>query len=218
VIAGDQPKNSSGLLLEDAEDPDSVANYLKGLLARSRREHDPDSSDGPRPDLTVNAPKPAPQPVKVAPLTEGPMADTVRGGSSTISEDGVNYEAVPLESLAPKHQQDRDAVLADLALMRSVANRSARTAIATSTWKRLRGKLFVKSVLAVISLTIATVLLTGKLWGTVSYTSFGWASLAIGAITAVELINSTLLLHRLNSHASAEEVKIPSSDDTDSDA
>jgi hypothetical protein len=175
---------------------------MKGLLARSRREHNPDESGMAVPDRASNPSESNVNPVQASPPTEDQPEDTHEEAAPSTIEADEDSESVCQESLAPRHQQDRDAVRADLATMREVANRSARSAIATSTWKRLRGKLFVKSVLVVVSLTISAVLVTGKLWGTVSYTGFGWAFLAIGGITAVELINSTLILHRLNAHVS----------------
>ena len=92
----------------------------------------------------------------------------------------------------PRHQQNKEAARADLNSLREVANLSARSAIATHTGKQLRGKALIKCILSAVAFGVGAVLLTGNIWGSRSYTAYGFAALAIGGIMGLDLLLATL--------------------------
>jgi hypothetical protein len=81
--------------------------------------------------------------------------------------------------------------------LRQVANLSARSAIATYNWKRLRTRIAIKSALTAISLILAPILFLGKMWGASAFPRLGWACLALGLVTGADLLWACLWLRRL---------------------
>ncbi len=178
-VTPDSDENS--LHLKDTEDPDSVANYMEQLLDRTRR------SKAVSGDL----------PTSDNPKTSESAEETVPDPHQDQPTIGQKSDSISLESPSqPRHLQDKQVVRSEMNSLREMANLSTRTAIADHASKRLRGTIFVKSALAVISFSVAAVLLTGEVWGTVSYETTGWAAMVLEAIMAIELARSTLLIHR----------------------
>ncbi|MCH7990073.1 MAG: hypothetical protein IID46_13105 [Planctomycetes bacterium] len=95
------------------------------------------------------------------------------------------------------HPQDTDALRFDLTTLRGVANLSARSAIAQHTTKKLRSKILVKTLLSMIGFSIAAVLLSSELLLNDSYKVFGIAAAAIAAVSVLEVIRSSFLVHEM---------------------
>ena len=181
---------------DDNSDPDSIATYMEKLLARSRKNVE---------SLPVQ-PTPSTPPINVPPANE---PATPLDGSVNLSADAAPpapMPPLPELSAPPSHEQDKTAARADLNTLRQLANLSARTEIATHASKELHGKMLVKSLLAVTSFTVAGVLLTGEVWGSVSYYATGWAAAIVGIMVAAELARSTLLIHNISSNGESDHL------------
>ena len=215
VSEGDSSASSgqnTDFVLDDAENAESIADYMEQLLARSNQNYqkaDADSeyqeqqSDWEREAVDESDDSTGDQPTDSA--ESGSRSET--SSLSELSEQGTVSDGEVADSIieklaedrpsGPSHVQDRDAVRERLDSLREVANQSARASIAQYTGRTLRNTVLVKGILTVIAFTTSAVLFTGELWGTTSYANFGWMAAAVGAITGIESARLTLMLHRL---------------------
>jgi hypothetical protein len=171
----------------DADDRDSIAAYMERLLARNRPNKNRGGESEFRP---VVAQVPTSAPIIVTP-------------DSTLDESGSSDPAQPVAEVSreprqPRHQQDKDAVRANLNSLREVANLSARTAIARHSGKQLKDKLLVKLLLTTACFVVGLVLLTSKWWGHGAYATYGWGALGLGIVTGMEMLARSLGLVSLS--------------------
>ena len=156
----------------DADDPNSIAAYMRRLLARSQEVFDLQEDEFALDEIDF---------------------DDITAGSLLLQPAG------PLPDSQPRHPQDVSTVRANLDSLRELANLSARTVVARHTWRKLRGTIVVKGTLLAVALAVAAVLFTSDLWGSGSYATFGWSAGFVAAILAVEVLRSAMLIHGMNS-------------------
>lgn len=160
---------------EGSHEDDSVQAYMERLLARNRR-------DG-APAATYAAPAPKPAEPERAPAPE------------PIAEEPID-SMEPVGTPEPKHRQDHAAVRANIDSLREVANLSARTAIASYTWKQLKGTILAKGMLFLVFAGLAVVLLSSPWWSVRTYGISGFVALAAAIVMGWELRRSIALLYR----------------------
>lgn len=159
---------------DSADEEDSVQAYMARLLARTRGNRE----DG-APTPAVRKPEPAPEPPKAEPVETAPVAEIPAGP--------------PPE---PKYRQDHAAVRANIDSLREVANLSARTAIASYTWKQLKGTILAKGTLLLVFVVLSAVLLSSPWWSNKEYGISGWIALAAAIVMGWELRRSVHLLYQ----------------------
>jgi hypothetical protein len=172
--------------LEDAENSDSVAAYMEQLLSRTRRSNSPASptSPGQRPDHPAFSAAMRPR------APEQPREDR-----AAVQADAGDAEAAavpPAQPPRPRRPHDKDALRANLDSMREVANLSARSALERHAFKRVRGMLFTKSLLAAAAFVISAVIFSGSFFGIGLTMVCGWGAAAIGVVVLVDMFRSTL--------------------------
>jgi hypothetical protein len=125
----------------DAADPDSVSSYMQQLLARNRRQTSAEETE-PKPEAVVR-----------------PSKDTSSNADDKTDDvaDSVAQVEPPVDDKrwltdAPMHQQDRQAVRADMQALRKVANVSARSAVATASRKQLKVQIVSKTAASLMAL------------------------------------------------------------------
>jgi hypothetical protein len=170
----------------DDEHRDSVAQYMEQLLARTRK-------GGVVPAEPWQPPKRDSKPSVSSTASHAAKAAAAEPTPAPVVEEPAK-PLVPLEELGPSHRQDRDAVRANLASMREVANLSARTAIAKHTWRKNRSMLAVKLTLSIASFAFAFIIGVAGVFGTTSYRWHAFGSFLVGCVMTAELVRTILRL------------------------
>ena len=173
---------SVGQVAEPEEEEDSVAAYMKQLLARSN------SSQQPEPEV------------------QSPNRRENYSRSSAVADDGrINANGpdsdqdLSVEPPRPKREKpdvDKDAVRRDMDSFRELANMSARSAVAKHSSKKIRIKLLLNLILAVTSFGLALVLLVTSLVTDKAYFVYAILSALVGVMTGFELLRSSVLSKR----------------------
>jgi hypothetical protein len=157
---------------------DSIAAYMEGLLARSRKP----KTDGDVCWLPAQSKAPA-----ATSKSESPRAE-----DATSTDRAAEEPARPPRASGnwdePSHKHDRVAARADLDNLRSVANTAARSAIANYTSRATREKLMFRAMLLTIGLILGAVLVTSAIWEKGSYVVPGWIALAACAVLGLEML------------------------------
>jgi chromosome segregation ATPase len=186
--------------IEKTDDSLSISKYMEDLLARSRKlqsarhsNMDAETDETATSSLLIEDPEHATVPEN---NKSDHSFDAAQNKEKRVTEE-ILVPFDPDNPPAPFHPQDADALRFDLTTLRDVANHSARSAIAQHTSEQMRGKILVKTLLSVIGFSIAAVTLSSELWLNVSYKAFGIAAAAIAAISVLEVIRSTLLVHEM---------------------
>jgi len=191
--------------LDDAQNPDSVADYMRGLLDRSRNRG---SQSFNPPQLSsrqeTSADKPwrsdrredpsATATAEVILEEDDPLADSWTDDVNTPVEhqgETERAERAPAVS-SPRKPVDKEAVRSDMDSLREIANLTARTAITRHARKKQKKRLLVAGTIAAVSYATAAVLLTGELWGAASYPAQGWAATGVGSLMMIEIVRSLL--------------------------
>lgn len=121
-------------------------------------------------------------------------------GKSAAEPIASNGRQVPAGSLLPSpprpcHPHDMAKARVRLMSLREVANMSARATISAHVKKRFWENAILKLVLIVQSVLTAMAFWNNGLFGFARNPVIGWAAAAIGAVTLVELIRSTIMIH-----------------------
>ncbi len=178
--------DSSEVTEVDIEDPDSISAYMKALFERTSGKQDYCELDlSSRPVKEKSVPVKVDEPAQQMPVT-----------AETVAEQ-AEEETVPAKPQGPIARVDKESVAQEIASLRDVANQTARSALCTYTWKKLRMKVLMNGILVVSGGVASAVLLTAPLWGSQSYAGYGVITLFLSAISAVELIRANMMVVRL---------------------
>ena len=165
--------------LDDAENPDSVARYMQGLLERTRRGNQPSQTRQPAPRQHTPERKPAAS-IERTSGAKRPLAN--HSAQPAVNETShVEREEVQRTS-KPRTQVNKDALRANLHSMREVANLSARSALAKYSWKQTRNRLVVQGLLVATSWTVAGVLAVMETAHGLRFGAATTAALTVGGI------------------------------------
>ncbi len=176
----------------DAEDPDSIAKYMEQLLARNRQGSDEGSvMSSPSPQTPKK--EKMPMPVSIPTYASESQVELASELNSEVSQP---EETVALPEPRPLHPERKQALRANMDSMREVANLSARSALATHSWKRFRGALLAKIVICIVCFATAGVMFVGRLLGWFESSLIPWTTASIGCIMLIELMNSALNTQR----------------------
>jgi len=173
-----------------AEEPDSVASYMRDLLERQRVRQMYGSSpsfapkDMPKPAAAPPIPRPAP--------TAAPAAQSAE----------VSAEPPKPVSNSPIHPQNKEAVRSDLDSLRQVANQAARSAVMKHAKRKLRSHSLIKISCAAASFLVAGVVLSSSI---PANALFGWVAFGIGTIMLVDLAHWTYVTHKRTAPPSREQ-------------
>ena len=153
----------------DGGGADSVAAYMENLLSRmrqSRGEPDTPARKSPPPK------KPAPEPA----ATATPVA------SPRPAASAPPRPVPPPEPPRPVRKKvDKEELRRSMAHLRSIANTSARTAVAESSWRKLRGRLGMDVAFCLVLFGVSMVLLTTDVYGRMLHAGAGGAA-GLGAL------------------------------------
>ncbi|QDT62992.1 Chromosome partition protein Smc [Calycomorphotria hydatis] len=158
---------------EPAEEADSVASYMEGLLARMRGEQPP-------------APA-APKPVAEAPKPQSTPQESVDQTPELNESESTPEPYNPAEPPQPKHRINKDELRATTDSFRMVANQSARKAIAHHAVKKNRTSMMVKTIVTVIAFCLGAFLCSTPFWFRESFLLSGIASLICSGVVAMDL-------------------------------
>lgn len=174
--------HSDDVVVDDIEDAESVAAYMKRLFARTSG-----SQDYAEPAAPVSRNKPT-EPVAsvIPPASTDSQAEE---GSSSFVVDGDSSNTVP-EPKRPVAQVNREQLKLEIASLRDVANQTARHALATHAWKQVKLKMMMSGALTGASAIASVVLLSSPWWSPVNHQSYGWLTVLLTAISGYELFRS----------------------------
>lgn len=110
-------------------------------------------------------------------------------------------EAVRRRELADKEKQ---TMRASLDSFREVANKSARTAVATSQASKVETALQIKVSLTVVCLMFATFTLSTPFWLSSDLSTFGWVAMILAGIMGAEVARTCHVLRQLSRHAAGD--------------
>lgn len=180
----EQARTESASDSELEEEDDSVAAYMKQLLARSNRNQQPEpETSGPKRRRSENYERPS----------------AVANENSQANESQNSSPEVISETAKPKREKpdvDKDAVRRDMDSFRELANMSARSAVAKHSSKKIRIKLLLNLVLAVVSFGLSMVLFVTSLVTDKAYFTYAILSALVGVMTGFELLRSSVLAKR----------------------
>jgi len=151
---------------------------MERLLAQSRRRRNDEPSPSPEPRGSQPAPPP--------PACEQPRMQQ------------TDEAPLPIPAtLEPRHRADPQETRASLDSLRQVANLSARSAIASATWKRVKSQLVFEVVLAATCFGVSGMLFAER-WRGAGEAAFWLGSLAagLGAVVSAEIVRTTGWLKR----------------------
>eukprot|EP00913_Durusdinium_trenchii_P008986 g8452.t1 len=192
----------------ESEENDSIATYMQQLLARNNR------GNAGTPSYAASRPS-APNETTGAESSNMPH-DGAAGLDPILSETTRSLEgALPGPKMPPRPRvvPDKVAARADMSSMRELANMSARKAIAAHSWKRLRVKVLIKTIIFVTSLVTAIVLLTSGIWLPVSNVNYGLAALAVAAVTGFEVVRTKVLFDSMGGSQNENSMGLQSEED-----
>ncbi|MBR9802823.1 hypothetical protein GYB59_14540, partial [bacterium] len=184
--------DSDNVVVDDIEDADSVAAYMKRLFARTSG-----SQDYSEPAAPVSRSK-STEPV--ASVSRSGSGDSTglqaETGSTSFVVDGDSSNTGP-EPKRPIAQVNREQLKLEIASLRDVANQTARHALATHAWKQVKLKMMMSGALTGASAIASVVLLSSPWWSPVNHQSYGWLTVLLTAISGYELFRSHRGLVRL---------------------
>ena len=184
--------DSDNVVVDDIEDADSVAAYMKRLFARTSG-----SQDYSEPAAPVSRSK-STEPV--ASVSRSGSGDSTglqaETGSTSFIVDGDSSNTGP-EPKRPIAQVNREQLKLEIASLRDVANQTARHALATHAWKQVKLKMMMSGALTGASAIASVVLLSSPWWSPVNHQSYGWLTVLLTAISGYELFRSHRGLVRL---------------------
>jgi hypothetical protein len=178
---------------QEEEEAESIAAYMERLLSRNRREPQPAAAETSSPAAAPTAPKSAAasEPAGVASAGQ-PLAEPSAEAPTATEEAAAEAPVEP----KPRPKPPAAELRAGLDSLREVANRSARSAIATYHWKRLRSQILTKSILTATSLLLSIALFLGKSWGKAAFPWLGGTCVVLGLITGVDLVRACLWIRK----------------------
>ncbi|WP_237226916.1 FHA domain-containing protein [Rubinisphaera sp. JC750] len=184
--------DSDDVVVDDIEDADSVAAYMKRLFARTSG-----SQDYSEPAAPVSRSKSTEPVASASRADSGNLADSqVESGSTPFVVDGDSSNTGP-EPKRPVAQVNREQLKLEIASLRDVANQTARHALATHAWKQVKLKMMMSGALTGASAIASVVLLSSPWWSPVNHQSYGWLTVLLTAISGYELFRSHRGLVRL---------------------
>ena len=190
--------------LQDA-DPDSIADYMQRLLQRNRRRGQEDYE----PTAAVYSPAPEPQ----RHVQPAPMAHSSEMESGSELQDPQVHTSAEIENepdLPVRTRADAQEVRAGIDSLRHVANLSARTAVASHSWKRDRSLIFLRALLMLAAFAVAGVLLIGPLSPEGRFANQGYAALFIAIVAGADFARTTWRIYSLNSLRKTSERDVAS--------
>ena len=175
-----EPADTGDAAPVDAAEPDSVAAYMENLLARMRQ-----AQPGGDPSRRTPAPpKPAPPKAAANPAAPQPGPKPATPPPSAAVPRPVEHSPSPACDEPPRpvrRKVDKEELRRSMDHLRSIANTSARTAVAESSWRKLRGRLTLDVIFAVVLLAVALVLFSTDVYGRMLHLSAGGA-VGLGAM------------------------------------
>ncbi len=171
-------------IVVDADNPESISAYMEQLLARTRRNSPVAGGQETSISERYAAPVVERHSAVESLLPSSPTAEVEVADELAPTADGVEAEPV---AMAPRARVNAEELRAGINSLREVANLSARNAVATHTWKKMRGSIFVKLVLSISAVAGASLLFSGVLGDPAQFMIHGWgatviACLALGAL------------------------------------
>ncbi|MDA1017074.1 MAG: hypothetical protein O3A00_21775, partial [Planctomycetota bacterium] len=177
--------------LDDADNVDSMKSYMQQPLQRSRRQT----------DATVGNPA-----AKVPPAKTPPVAvETSDADGSAVDE--ADHEEVDLSAPVARTMQNKDQVRANLDSLRQVANMSARSALASHSWRKLKETMRSKGALTAASAGVATALFASPLWLGLSLTPLALVATAAGGVCGINMIYTAMKAR--SARMSIDEAPVP---------
>lgn len=184
--------DSDNVVVDDIEDADSVAAYMKRLFARTSG-----SQDYSEPAAPVSRSKSTEPVASVSRSGSGDSTGSqAETGSTSFIVDGDSSNTGP-EPKRPIAQVNREQLKLEIASLRDVANQTARHALATHAWKQVKLKMMMSGALTGASAIASVVLLSSPWWSPVNHQSYGWLTVLLTAISGYELFRSHRGLVRL---------------------
>lgn len=179
------------LVLEDAEDPGSVAAYMESLLARARdasgAEGDPHDSPPVNPDDEESCRAQPSAVLSVAAAADDP--------DRSPAEPGPAVERLPSGC---RNRPDKETVRAELDSLRDVANQTAQSAIARYASRKLWRRIVVDAVLSAVALGLCLLFWSGGQPGRLGDMAvLGWPAAAVAALAVGELLWTVLVMVRI---------------------
>lgn len=185
--AAESVSNAAVATTDDAENApeDSVAAYMKDLLARNRARHGQQGQPEdyvvmPFSDSSTSSDSAAPG-ENTEPASAEETVD-VHDATDPNWQEGDGEETQSWLSQGPKHQLDKDRVRAETQTLREVANATARSAVSKASRRQLKVQVAVKSIASIAMLgcgVAASVLGVSAM--------FTFLALGVGAFFAFDL-------------------------------
>ena len=158
---GDVPEVNSGDIFEvdeevdeepdNATDDESMADYMRGLLGRSRSNYDHSAKTGTGQAV-----------LETKPLVSSRSVECV-DAPAELEAETESVESSP-EVFRPRKSVDKQAVRNDIDSFREIANLTARTAITRHARKKQKRRFLVAGSLTAASFAAAVLLLKGESW------------------------------------------------------
>lgn len=115
--------------------------------------------------------------------------------STEITDGAVMNELAETIADEPNQQTGWQTARTELDTLRQVANKSARSALAQHSRKQMWRSKYLLGALTITSSIAAVLLLSGHFWTDTSALACGWGAAAIGATSAVHLIQKIMQSH-----------------------
>ena len=169
---------------DNDEDSDSIAEYMKKLLERSRggKSENTNSQESASPQPSASPSKPIQHDTSLVPGSpEEPPA---------VPANLSMEEKLEAFNKAPTHTQDKDAVRDAINSFRDVANYSARMAIARHSKKHQRTDFMFKGVLTGVCVLTTIIIFAESIWGVNRLGVMKWAALAVSIASIAQFLRA----------------------------
>ncbi|MFQ5730960.1 MAG: FHA domain-containing protein [Planctomycetaceae bacterium] len=183
-------ESSAETVAKHGQERSTVAGFMSRFFGR-KRKREPESAEDVAKVKQVEQFEPA--------EIEGPPTTTIQPDLQTL-EPELRPAATRPEANEKTAPGDKNPLFANYDTMREIANTSARSAIATSTWKRLRPFIRLKATLVALLLFVSVALLASELWLDISLYQYGVYASYATAVAGISLM-MTIVQGRRRSQA-----------------